>query len=53
MQIYGYNKELLEKLQKLNYISSYDVDEYYEENKKMHERVKKTRFEVWVKKDVA
>lgn len=50
---YGYNKALLEKLQKLNYISSYCVDEYYEENQKMHERVKKTRFEVWVKKNVA
>lgn len=50
---YGYNKELLEKLKKLNYISSYGVDEYYEENQKLHERVKKTRFEVWVKKNVA
>lgn len=50
---YGYNKELLEKLRKLNYISSYGIDEYYEEDQKLHERVKKTRFEVWVKKNIA
>lgn len=50
---YGYNEKLLKKLWNLDYISSYRIDEYYIEDTPKHEKIKKTRYEVWIRKKVA
>lgn len=50
---YGYNEKLLKKLWNLDYISSYRIDEYYIEDTQKHEKIKKTRYEVWIRKKVA
>lgn len=36
-----------------NEFANYIANVHNEENQKLHERVKKTRFEVWVKKNIA
>lgn len=47
---YGYNDKLLGKLKDIGYLSSMKIDEYYEEDIIAHKKIKKQRFEVWVKK---
>lgn len=46
----GYNKALLEKLSRIGYLTSVEIEDYVVFNTKSQKKEKKQRFVVWVKK---
>lgn len=46
----GYNKQLLDKLKYMDYLTSIDIETYYIDNTASHKREQRQRFAVWVKK---